>query len=71
VQATVFTIQIFGVPPSSPGDYEWIDAAIDRAKRELQGKQYPATAQVTDEETKKIVWAASKGSNGEIVEHRK
>jgi hypothetical protein len=65
----MYKIDVFGTPPSYPGDYTLAEAAIDRAKRELAGKQYPANAQVTDTETAQVIWRGSLAKTGEILEH--
>ncbi len=64
----MYKIDIFGAPPSPPSDYELREAAIERAKRELAAKEYPANARVTDTATNQVVWSGSLARDGGIVE---
>lgn len=64
----MYTINIFSTPPSPPSDYQSRFAAIDRAKRELGGRHYPAAARVIDKNSGEVVWTGMLMQNGKIVE---
>jgi hypothetical protein len=64
----MYKIEIFGMPVSSPSEYELREAAIERAKRELATKEYPADATVADKATNQVVWSGALSRDGGIVE---